>query len=309
MESPAGANYHAITQALILYRVDSARAGGRGQEKTGPFRCGRDEALRCPFVPNATTRRAGRSACAARPVRAEAPERRELAQGFAPASGLRAGDEQTPEQPNPKGILPMLSLSLFRSLRNCLVGARSVRRMRERHKPSRGFSPCLETLEDRCLLSVTPLGTETLVNLTTAGIQGSSSTSTGKDQTYVVAADASGNFVVAWTHADGTNPVEVRARLFFADGTARTGEIVAGTTPAGDFLVIYQKSGGPSGGPSRYFQQYDSTGRAGKNLRFATPHLINGTASVAMDGQGNFAIAWDDDEVYVQRYDTRGRVV
>src|SRR5262249_56658272 len=81
-----------------------------------------------------------------------------------------------------------------------------------------------------------PIDTETLVNQTTAGVQGSASTSTGKDQTYAAAADASGNFVVVWTHADGSNPVDVRARLFFADGTARTGEITVGTTPTGDFV-------------------------------------------------------------------------
>jgi len=222
---------------------------------------------------------------------------------------------------------------------------------------------------------VQPVGTETPASVATAGAQSNA----------VVAADAIGNYVVAWrtTNADGTGTV--LARVFNANGTARTSELVVATATGapevamsgdgsrivvawssynaitrssstsyrvysgagaavtgavligggtattsmsldgvatgatGNSVVLYRtstfnKSFGWSG-PALKAQRYTANGSAnGGAISVASPNLINGAASVAMDGAGNFVAVWDDTTskgvstvVNFQRYDTAGR--
>src|SRR5262245_39773576 len=71
----------------------------------------------------------------------------------------------------------------------------SPRAFRKNRRPatSRNRRPLLEVLEDRVVMSVSPVGPEFRVNTTTAN-----------DQRYpTVAMDADGDFVVSWTGWDG----------------------------------------------------------------------------------------------------------
>lgn len=64
-----------------------------------------------------------------------------------------------------------------------------------------------------------PVGPEAAVNAITAGGQGNAA----------VAADANGNYVVVWSSSANAMTDYVMARVFNADGTARTGELTVGT--------------------------------------------------------------------------------
>jgi hypothetical protein len=251
-----------------------------------------------------------------------------------------------------------------------------------RRKPA--FRAGVDHLEERSLLSVTPVGPETLVNTTVAGDQGSLTSWSGEGQVNSVAADASGNYVVAWEGngvgdgsgvfaqrylADGTprgsefrvnaatadnqvGPVVamdhagdfavawstrvsavggnlvVYARAFNADGTARTGDIqvtAASTSETnfamsialdagGDFVVLtdgatFSKHSSNSG--IIKFHRYNALGQAqGSPVQVDDTTLINGSAAVAMDDLGNFAVAWNDTDTIgarVQRFDASGK--
>jgi hypothetical protein len=150
---------------------------------------------------------------------------------------------------------------------------------------------------------------EVLVNTTAAASQALA----------VVAVDASGDFAVAW---DGGG--QVRARVFSLSGAPHTGQFQVSTKAtsfvtgiamdtAGDFSVLY---GGPgsSSAPIWYFQRYSLAGQAqGSAVKVAAPTLINGPSSIAMDGNGNMVVTWDDNtssnslDVFAQRYDASSR--
>lgn len=109
----------------------------------------------------------------------------------------------------------------------------------------------------------TPLGGEFRVNTTT----------TGSQQFADVGMDASGNFVVTWTHDnyvnDPTSPRLIFARHFNANGTPRGDEFLVSTTP----------------------------------------NSINAVGKIGMDDQGNYLIGWrfhdkttGQDDAYARRY-------
>ncbi len=118
--------------------------------------------------------------------------------------------------------------------------------------------------------STGPQGSETLVNVSTAGQQGANSIGWEADNeqnnanyaSTPVSADANGNYVIAWaTLAQPSSTTDtISARVFNADGTARTGELAVGT--------------GTAAAPS------------GTNM----PVL----PKVAMAGNGQFAVAWQN---------------
>jgi hypothetical protein len=254
------------------------------------------------------------------------------------------------------------------------------------HRRKTAFHAGLDRLEERSLLTVTPIGPETLVNSTVAGDQGFLTSWSGEGQVNSVAADSSGNYVVVWEGngpadsygvfaqrfaADGTprgsefrvnstttdpqvgpvaamdhagdfavawstrvsavgGNVVVYARVFNADGSARTGDIQvtpASTSQAnfatsiamdagGDFVVVsdgWVKSGRNTNSGIIQFQRYNAQGQAqGKLVQVDDTTVVNGTAAVAMDGVGNFAVAWDDTDAIgarVQRYSASGKKV
>lgn len=78
-------------------------------------------------------------------------------------------------------------------------------------------------------VGVAPAGPETLVNQTTAGQQGAGTFGgyeTGVDS---VSADAAGDYVVAWRTVVPGGMDTIFARVFNADGTARTGDVAVAT--------------------------------------------------------------------------------
>ena len=211
--------------------------------------------------------------------------------------------------------------------------------------------PRIELLPSRLLFSVTPNGSEALVNQTTANAQQTPATvvnlngdtiavwasngqdgsgwgiygrkfdaagnpltneflvnqTTAGDQTQpAIAVDGRGDFVVTWTGNQSGTPT-VFARLFNADTTPATGEIgvaaaLNGDQDAsvamdanGDFVVAYD--GGGPGATQGVFAQYFAAGgtpvgsQTLVNNASASPQL---SPAVAMDPQGDYAIAWTD---------------
>lgn len=154
----------------------------------------------------------------------------------------------------------------------------------------------------------------------------------GNERGPMVASDSAGNFVVVWNRRSATNGNHsVVARRYAADGSPRGSEflVAAGGNKStsfassvamdadGDFVVLFATaSTSPlSSGHKWQAQRYNALGQSqGGAITVASPRLINGTASVAMDAQGNFAVTWEDttsndNDVFVQRYDNRGRKV
>jgi hypothetical protein len=153
-------------------------------------------------------------------------------------------------------------------------------------------------------VGVGPLGPESLDNVTTAGQQGNTT-----DTSVTVSADTAGDYVVAWrTFVDGGTDT-VFARVFNADGSARTGEISVGTTPGtgqvnhyyampkvamagnGDFAVVWQSPGG--GGNATFVRTYQPDGTPTSATTPVVPVSQTVTTwpmGVAADAVGNFAV-------------------
>jgi hypothetical protein len=278
-------------------------------------------------------------------------------------------------------------MSVLSLLSSWTTTTKAAKKRRRAHRNKLALRARIDRLEERALLTVTPVGPETLVNTTVAGDQGDLSSWSGEGQVNSVAADSNGNYVVVWEgngvgdsygvfaqqfQADGTprgselrvnsttadsqvGPVVATdhagdfavawstrasavggnlvayARVFNADGTARTGDIQvtpASTSQAnfamsiamdasGDFVVLtdgWVKSGKSTDSGIIQFQRYDALGQAqGKLVQVDDTKLVNGSAAVAMDNVGDFAVAWNDDGdaigARVQRYSAAGKKV
>ena len=182
----------------------------------------------------------------------------------------------------------------------------------------------LQRLEDRCLLSATPVGTEFLVNTVTADNQ-----QTSAQTRQAVAVANNGNFIVAWSsHNQDGNGWGVYAQRYNAAGTPQGPAFQVNTYTQGDqqdaavavdgagnFVITWQSHGQDGGGWGVYAQRYNATGAAqGSEFRVNTTTAgdqIN--PSVAMDGGGGFVIAWQSQGqdgsgwgVYAQRYNAAG---
>jgi hypothetical protein len=157
--------------------------------------------------------------------------------------------------------------------------------------------------------SGSPVGNEFLVNQTTHTDQ----------KNPAVAADAAGDFVISWV--SGNN---VYARAFNANGTARTAEPVAiaqqpngQDTPSvamdasGNFAVVSDEGSNSNG--AIFLQRFTASGTAN-----GSTVVVNTTAntkqlrpSIAMNGAGNFVVAWTDQssgagKIEAQRFDASG---
>jgi hypothetical protein len=110
-------------------------------------------------------------------------------------------------------------------------------------------------------VGVAPTGPESLANVAAAGQQGNTNRVGGGPVS--IAADTAGNYVVAWrTHVVGGTDT-ISARVFNADGSPRTGELVVGT-------AISQVITGDDGVARAYGQM----------------------PQVSMSGDGRFTVAW-----------------
>src|SRR5262249_49144783 len=129
----------------------------------------------------------------------------------------------------------------------------------------------------------------------------------GDQQQAVVASDATGNFVIAWTSSghDGRGGTDIYAQRFNAAGTKLGTEFLVNSdfaenefNPAiamddnGDFVIAWSSLGGS--GYDVYAQRYNSSGVAqGGNFLVNAPAAADRKqAAVAMDATGDFVVAW-----------------
>ena len=139
-----------------------------------------------------------------------------------------------------------------------------------------------------------------------------------------VASDSNGNFVVSWTHSDGTDtPQDVYFRRFDSNGNPLTGEIRANThtlgqqkdsalamEPNGDFIIAWEGSGAddPNG---IYFRRFHADGTA----KDAVDQIVSpigpdvvGNPTLALQSSGQFVVTWerDDQAIFFQQFDADG---
>jgi len=163
------------------------------------------------------------------------------------------------------------------------------------------------------------LGPEFRVNTYTTGLQ-----------TYpAVAADGSGNFVVAWrTFAAGGSSYDISGQRFAGSGAPLGGEFrvnsftpsaqsapAVAVDPAGNFLVVWQSDTQDGSLVGVFGQRYSSSGSPlGPEFRVNTYTTDRQYwSSVAADASGNFVVVWtsygpdgDGDGVVGQRYASSG---
>jgi hypothetical protein len=162
-------------------------------------------------------------------------------------------------------------------------------------------------------------GSEFRVNAYTTGIQRSPA----------VAMDADGDFVVTWESNQDGSSYEVYAQRYNAAGVAQGSEFRVNTyttltqgAPSaamdanGDFVVAWYSSPGQDGDSAGiYAQRYNAAGMAQGSEFRANTYTTNAQvfASVAMDADGDFVVAWQSNlqdgssyGVYAQRYNAAG---
>lgn len=143
-------------------------------------------------------------------------------------------------------------------------------------------------------VGIAPDGPETLANATTAGHQGTDTS---------VASDANGNYVVVWRGAGASGADLLLARVFNADGSARTGEITVAATTGftrvamadnGRFVVAWS-SPNASGGNSAQAAVYQANGTLASGpitVASATSKDNYFVNSVAADADGDFVVLY-----------------
>ena len=168
-----------------------------------------------------------------------------------------------------------------------------------------------------------PVGSEFLVNTYTFGAQNYPS----------VGMDADGDFVIVWEsvapgqggdlesiygqrYDQNGNPIGLEFRInHFADYQQHPSVAMDAD---GNFIIVWQSAEQGGDGYDIYGQRYDRDGKTvGVQFRantYTTDSQKN--ASVAMDADGDFVIAWeslgqdgDGVEIYAQRYDHSGNPV
>ncbi|MDZ8106681.1 MAG: hypothetical protein RM338_13830, partial [Nostoc sp. DedQUE12a] len=142
----------------------------------------------------------------------------------------------------------------------------------------------------------TKLGSETLVN----------TASTDLETQPAVAMNASGAFVVVYTIANGVDD-NVFVRLYNSSGTAVTAPIQVNVTTtsaqnlpvvaidnAGNFVVVWESTQNSATGIDLYGRRFSSTGTplSGEFLISTVTAGNQSNAAIALDGNGNFTVAW-----------------
>jgi len=159
--------------------------------------------------------------------------------------------------------------------------------------------------------------TEFLANATTTGSQYGAS----------LARDWDGDYVVSWSSANGDDTSGgVYAQRFNAVGQPQGSEFRVNTTTTGlqnysvvamdedgDFVIVWQSYGQDGSSYGIYGQRFNSSGQTqGSEFRVNTSTTnLQMAPSVAMDGDGNFAVTWHsyqgpNYDVYAQRYNSSG---
>ncbi|MFL5327544.1 MAG: DUF4347 domain-containing protein [Gemmataceae bacterium] len=164
-----------------------------------------------------------------------------------------------------------------------------------------------------------PVGTEFLVNVTTAGQQ----------DVAAVAMDGNGNFVVTWRSDRGGIGTDIYARRYNSAGVAQGGEFLVNTNLTnnqdlptvamdanGNFVIAWKSNKQDGSGAGIFGQRYNSAGTAlGGEFQINTTNSGNqDKPTAAMDANGNFVVAWvsgndqdgDKNGVYAQRFNAAG---
>jgi hypothetical protein len=170
------------------------------------------------------------------------------------------------------------------------------------------------------LLSVSPAGTEFRVNATTDDDQ-----RTWISRHQSVATDSVGNFVVTWSSFEPG--YQVYAQRYDAAGTplgtefqvksessARVTDWMSAVAmdPDGDFVIAWSGYNLDDRDFEIYARRYSAAGTPkGEEFQVNTSSADDQRgASIAMDADGDFVIAWsryhDDAGIYAQRYDAAG---
>jgi hypothetical protein len=163
-----------------------------------------------------------------------------------------------------------------------------------------------------------PQGSETAVNTNTAESVSTETQGSPGAVANAMAADANGDYVVAWQSPQSNGTIGISARVFNADGTPKTGEIALGTgiggtgVPSvamagnGQFVVAWQN------GSSISMAIYQLNGTLISNSNTISSSWLQG---VAADSVGNFAVLYGGkkdhytaSEPMVQRYTKTGAV-
>ncbi|MBI1914168.1 MAG: hypothetical protein HYS12_05440 [Planctomycetes bacterium] len=211
-----------------------------------------------------------------------------------------------------------------------MFSARLRRRMKScPPRPILRSRPSVEALEDRVLLSHTPLAPEFVVN--TNPVAGAFA-----PPAVATASDVTGDFVVAWTNAiasKGTVFYQVLAQRFNRDGVAQGGEIAvsapslfaAGTgngavtvdvsmDATGDFVVVYDASNG-NGSDQVFAHLYAADGTDRGQIVVSPTNdptfSFSVLPSVASDSAGDFVVAFTTNnasgkDVFARQFNASG---
>ncbi len=162
----------------------------------------------------------------------------------------------------------------------------------------------LEHLEDRHLLSLSPLDIEFSVGSTLDGIQNLSEPSRAP----AMAADAAGNYVLVWSvDQDDGNGYDVYAQRFNSAGSQLSNAFQVNTTEAGDqkfgsvacddagnFVITWSSAKQDHDGYGVYARRYDSSGKALDDEFRVNTTIENNQdfSAVAVAADGHFVITW-----------------
>jgi hypothetical protein len=139
-----------------------------------------------------------------------------------------------------------------------------------------------------------------------------------------VGIDGNGNFVVAWD--DYSNGNIISAQRYSSSGRAVGARIQVNTTidlvdwqssigvsPSGSFVVTWAARFPNNQGSQQEFQAFNADGtRNGSIVTFTSTSAEEYPASIAMQANGDFILAWDVltpsrmGQAYVQRFDANG---
>ncbi len=146
-----------------------------------------------------------------------------------------------------------------------------------------------------------------------------------------LASDAAGNFVVVWPSVlQDLDGEAIVAQLYDLNGSPLGGEIMVNTTTvddqyspdvamdlAGNFVVVWTSAYQDGDDDGVFFQRFNKFGvKLGGEVQVnQTTALMQGHPSIAMDNNGNFAVAWvswsgmlngNTDDIMFRLYDNLG---
>ncbi len=183
---------------------------------------------------------------------------------------------------------------------------------------------CME-LEDRILLSASPIAPESLVNKAAVSAQQMApQTTTPK----AVAADASGNHVAVWSSQNADGSWSVSAQRFDSAGVAQGNQIQVSSQTSldqqnatvsmnanGSFVITWTNDNPASGSADIYARQFNPDGSPKGSEFLVNSHALDAqmNSSVAVDSSGGFVVAWSSLNesgtgwaVYAERFDSTG---